>query len=156
MSGCRPYCSTNADCTTGCCIPFAGSTTGFCADALYCTCNEAGGACGPGNPGCCEGFACATFDGGTSFSCYTACDDPGDCTSGNCQLLTDSTTGVCGDACKQLGETCGPGAGNCCAGTACAGFDPDFSCYVECDDDSDCAGGLCTLFEDGSGGVCLE
>jgi hypothetical protein len=155
-AGCRPYCNTNADCTdTGCCVPFANSTSGFCADALYCTCNETGGACGPGNPGCCDGLACATFDAGASFTCHVACDDASDCSSGNCQLFTDSTNGVCGDACKQIGEACGA-AGNCCEGAACAGFDPDFSCYLACDVDTDCPGGFCTLFEDGMGGVCIE
>ena len=157
-AGCRPSCATNDDCPdTGCCVPFSNSTSGFCADALYCTCNETGGACGPGNPECCEGFACATYDDGASFSCLAACDDPSDCPSGNCELFTDSTTGVCGDACKSLGDACGNGVGSCCDGTACAGFvEGAYTCHLACDDDQDCPGGYCSLFEDGSGGVCPD
>ena len=156
-AGCRPNCTQNEHCETGCCVPFANSTNGFCADAINCSCNEAGGACGQGNPRCCDGFTCATFDDGASFSCFTACDDASDCASGNCRLFTDSTSGVCGDACKQLGEACGSAGDTCCEGSVCAGFDLDVSCYLACDDDLDCPGGVCSLFGDGSGrGACIE
>ncbi len=51
--GCRPNCSTNEQCDTGCCVPFSGSTNGFCADPKYCSCPAEGGACGPGLSDCC-------------------------------------------------------------------------------------------------------
>lgn len=156
-AGCRHDCTTNEDCPeTGCCVLFADSTNGFCADALYCSCNDIGGACGAvGTPGCCDGLSCATFDDGASFSCYAGCDDDGDCPSGNCELFSNGTSGVCGDACKPVGESCS--TGSCCAGSVCTGFDIDVSCYLACDDGSDCPGGFCTLFDDGSGtGACIE
>ena len=94
FSGCRRDCTTNADCDTGCCQLYADSTNGFCAAPLYCTCNPPSGACGPGNPECCEGSTCAGFDE-TSFSCYQACTTAPDCPTNCCVALEGGGGMIC-------------------------------------------------------------
>jgi hypothetical protein len=82
--GCRPPCTTNDDCFTGCCQLFTNSTNGFCADARYCSCTPVGGDCSQIN--CCGGSTCVTFqpDGGPPLACYKDCTQGPDCDSGCC------------------------------------------------------------------------
>jgi hypothetical protein len=155
-AGCRPNCTTNEQCPdTGCCVLFSDSTNGFCADAQYCSCGAEGATCGPNSPSCCEGTVCAGTD--NIFTCRRSCELPTDCPSGTCEPLSDNSASICGAACETLGSACGTAeSGNCCDGTECAGFGSEFKCYPACDDDLDCTGGYCSLFEDGSGGVCID
>jgi hypothetical protein len=57
-AGCRYNCTTDEDCDSGCCQPFANSNNGFCVDALYFSCAAIGEPCGMGPPYCCEGSHC--------------------------------------------------------------------------------------------------
>ena len=93
-AGCRRDCTTNADCDTGCCSPYANSTRGFCTAPLYCMCNPAGGACGAGNPACCDGATCAGFDD-TSFSCYQSCTQNAECATNCCVELNGGGGSIC-------------------------------------------------------------
>ncbi|HEY6080952.1 MAG TPA: hypothetical protein VIW29_19190 [Polyangiaceae bacterium] len=94
-AGCRPYCTTNADCPdTGCCLPFSNTNNGFCTEAIYCMCSALDEPCGPGNPNCCDGGVCAGTTAET-VKCLQQCTQPTDCASGCCAPLKDSTTSVC-------------------------------------------------------------
>lgn len=100
MDGCRPQCTRNDDCDSGCCRPLAGSSDGFCADARFCGCAGVGDACGP--PDCCQGSEC-TFDDAaqTSTSCKPTCERHADCASDCCASVTGKSYSVCveGDRC---------------------------------------------------------
>jgi hypothetical protein len=52
-----------------------------------------GTACGPAIADCCAGMTCAGT--ATEGVCYRSCDDPSDCPSGYCELLSDGMTGIC-------------------------------------------------------------
>ena len=95
FAGCRPYCSTNADCKSGCCQPFDNSTSGFCADAAYCVCAELGGECGPNAPNCCDGATCASNDAQNGYQCYPSCKTDADCSSKCCSVFDGEDHGVC-------------------------------------------------------------
>jgi hypothetical protein len=97
-AGCRPDCTTNADCDTGCCSPFANSTNGFCIDALYCTCLAADAPCGPDKPvNCCEGTLCAG-PSAAEVTCRQKCTQPSDCATGCCRPLSDNSAMICSPA----------------------------------------------------------
>jgi hypothetical protein len=97
-AGCRPRCTKNEDCfDSGCCEPFSDSTEGFCVDAKFCSCGNAGAACaGDDNPPCCGGTTCLTFDTGTSFSCFQNCASDADCPGSCCIPLSSGDGKVCG------------------------------------------------------------
>jgi hypothetical protein len=98
-AGCRPRCTKNEDCfETGCCEPFSNSTDGFCVDAKFCTCGNAGAACaGDDTPPCCSGTTCVTFEQeGASFSCFQNCATDADCPGSCCVSLSSGNGKVCG------------------------------------------------------------
>jgi hypothetical protein len=99
-AGCRPTCTTGADCDTGCCIPFSNSERGFCVAALYCSCLAIDEHCGDSAVECCEGSLCA---GATvaDYRCTQLCTQPADCPSGCCRALADNSKSVC-----QPAENC--------------------------------------------------
>jgi len=72
FAGCRPPCTTSADCDSGCCQLFAGSNNGLCTDIGYCGCGA----------GCAADSTCASFDG-KNYSCYKNCMSATDC-NGRC------------------------------------------------------------------------
>jgi len=94
FAGCRPLCIKNTDCTSSCCEPFSDGASGFCVDAALCGCSNAGGACGPGAPACCDGSSCAGNDSG-GFECFPSCKIAEDCATKCCALFTGESNGVC-------------------------------------------------------------
>jgi len=127
-NGCRPSCSTNSDCDTGCCQLFANSTTGFCTSAGYCGCGA----------GCATGSSCVTFDGKT-FSCKKDCTIDTDCPSVCCSGKVSGTNhGVCVTA------EC-PCVGGCKTGESCLVLDDGSpGCLQNCTMPSDCSSMCCT------------
>lgn len=99
-AGCRPRCTKNEDCfDTGCCEPFSNSADGFCVDAKFCGCGNAGAACGgDDNPGCCDGTTCLTYDDAASFSCFKNCTTDADCPDSCCVALSDGSAKACAPA----------------------------------------------------------
>jgi hypothetical protein len=101
---CRKW-GTNTRCRGSICP--AGSTT--LTKPAFC---DGKGACAPGETQSCEPYKC---DGATN-ECLSTCDDPDDCTTGNCHNMS------CGK--KLLGKSCRGGgecdSGNCIDGTCCA------------------------------------
>lgn len=97
-SGCRPLCTTNADCVkTGCCMPFSNSTTGFCVDALFCSCAGVDEACGTiDTPACCDGTRCVGGESG-GFFCHKSCTADSDCDTGCCGAVAGVDYKVCND-----------------------------------------------------------
>lgn len=95
-AGCRPRCDTDADCPeTGCCMPFTGETSGFCTDAVYCSCGEVDAPCGhQGEPQCCEGNVCAGTSDET-LTCNQVCTTDTDCATGCCSPLASGDTSIC-------------------------------------------------------------
>lgn len=47
LAGCRPSCTENEHCDTGCCVPLAGSANGYCASAEYCSYSQKARAAAP-------------------------------------------------------------------------------------------------------------
>lgn len=92
-NGCRARCERHEDCDSGCCVPFSGDESGFCDDALYCTCLEPGDACAGTGRSCCEGARCARF-GEDAFSCLPTCESSEDC-DGNCCSPIEGGPDVC-------------------------------------------------------------
>jgi hypothetical protein len=116
-AGCRPTCATDADCDTGCCVPFTSSQGGFCADARYCTCSSVGAPCGGDQDvECCEDTRCVAF-GDTPFTCHSVCDASHPCVTGSCQSLADAS----GSVCYTGGGTAGSGGMGGGAGSGGAG-----------------------------------
>jgi hypothetical protein len=154
-AGCRPTCTTSADCAdTGCCVPFSNSTSGFCAAAVYCSCSAEGSACGADPPYCCEGSICA----GTSaedLACFRVCTTDADCPTQNCRPLSDGSQSICEAACAPLGGRCSSAEGlYCCDDMTCAGtVGEDYHCYLPCESDADCPEGSCE-FIDETHGIC--
>jgi hypothetical protein len=156
FAGCRYECNTDADCDSGCCQPFSNSSSGFCVDAAYCTCEDVGAECGVDrSQECCDGLTCyGTEEQG--YSCTPSCMQDADCEEGPCLIFADVDYGVCPLAtqeCTPGGEPC-DGASVCCEGFACLGGDDAFFCEPSCTTDEDCEGGVCLLIADGSVGVC--
>jgi hypothetical protein len=95
FAGCRPDCTKNDQCDTGCCQLFRDSTNGFCAPALYCSCGALDARCGEQNtPRCCEGSACAS-QGDDPFTCHKTCTQPSDCPTNCCRPLSSNTASIC-------------------------------------------------------------
>ncbi len=161
FGGCRPDCTTNADCTdTGCCVPYANSTSGFCADARYCSCGAVNAACSGNNPACCEGNVCAGDEANPgAFKCYKGCQTPSDCPNGDCVALADNSASLClttANDCSTLGAVCGGTNPSCCKGFTCAAVgNMGSTCLMSCTTDKDCGSGTCLQLSDGSGGVCV-
>jgi hypothetical protein len=125
--GCRPACSTNADCDTGCCQLFANSTTGFCTSPGYCGCGA----------GCPAGSSCVTFDG-TTLSCKKDCTVDTDCPSVCCSGKVGGTNhGVC------VTSEC-PCVGGCKTGETCLVVNGSNSCEQNCMQPSDCSTDCCS------------
>jgi hypothetical protein len=87
---CYQTCTTDADCPGTKCGPLSDNSASICDQA----CAMLGGACGPELLDCCAGATCAgnATDG---YTCFQSCDDPSDCPSGNCEILSDGMTGIC-------------------------------------------------------------
>jgi hypothetical protein len=155
-AGCRPSCTTDAQCDTGCCVLFANSTNGFCAAAQFCGCGAETQACGPNSPDCCAGTTCAGQTAET-LTCRRLCTSDGDCPGTKCIPFSDNSASICDESCHMIGEVCGPDSANCCAGMTCAGTEETgYSCYRSCDDPSDCASGICQLFTGETNGICID
>jgi hypothetical protein len=99
--GCRPSCSSNADCFSGCCRQFSNSSGGFCVDARYCNCTPAGGDCTLTQQ-CCSGSYCGSNgEAGTQFVCYQTCMGVADCDGGCCSThLPGKNYGICATSCN--------------------------------------------------------
>ncbi|HWP06878.1 MAG TPA: hypothetical protein VNN72_14090 [Polyangiaceae bacterium] len=152
FGGCRPTCSTSADCDTGCCQLFSDSTNGFCTDAKYCTCPGDGGACGPGLAYCCEGMSCVGKSA-TEFECRPDCTTDADCTNGKCSPLSDDSGSIC-LPCANHGAACGSDL-QCCGTDRCADTgEGSFSCHTSCTTDADCGGGTCVSLGDSGARAC--
>ena len=153
FDGCRPRCSTSADCDTGCCMPYEGGASGFCADAKYCACPADGGACGPGIAYCCEGMTCVG-NGPDEFVCRPDCTTDADCTAGKCSPIADDTRSIC-LPCAGHGAACGSDL-RCCGTDVCADTgEGSFSCHTACTTDADCgAGGSCVSLGDSGVHAC--
>lgn len=127
--GCRPPCTTSADCDTGCCQLYANSTTGFCTSAGYCGCGA----------GCPAGSSCSTFDGKT-FACRKDCMEhtecPTQCCSGD---LPGQNHGVC------IAEECAC-PGGCQPGNSCLTIDDgaSYQCFKHCMQPSECTTSCCS------------
>jgi hypothetical protein len=99
--GCRPSCTTNTDCLSGCCQRFSNSSGGFCVDARYCSCAAAGAECT--YIACCAGSSCGSFqpDGGGPFHCTPNCMSSVDCDGGCCSAnYPGKTYGGCAPKCN--------------------------------------------------------
>jgi hypothetical protein len=156
-AGCRPTCTTNDQCDTGCCVPFSNTNSGFCAAALYCSCGAQGASCGElMDPLCCDGTTCAGQTAETA-SCRKLCTSDADCGGTVCRPLSDNSASICDETCAMLDAACGPGNPNCCSGMTCAGSEAGgYTCFVSCDDPSDCPTGECVILSDGVSGICQE
>jgi hypothetical protein len=94
FSGCRPECTRDDECDTGCCQLLSGNRGGFCVDARYCECVRIGGRCGGGLT-CCKGTRCSRFDSEKEFTCLQQCTENKQCDSGLCGLFPSESRGVC-------------------------------------------------------------
>jgi hypothetical protein len=100
-SACKPICTHNTDCATGCCAPLGNTGTSVCLDPNYCpslSCHRAEEACA-GDMACCDGLMCVIFSTtpGTS-ACKPTCLKNKDCATGCCALLGTGYPGACLDA----------------------------------------------------------
>ncbi|MBN1652682.1 MAG: hypothetical protein JXA30_02785 [Deltaproteobacteria bacterium] len=164
--GCRPSCSDDSDCFTGCCFLFKDSDRGFCTAEKFCGCGGEGAACGSIEPACCEGYECTSdSSGGDSFSCRPTCDEDADCASNCCVPLTGSDYGVCFDQgsdycrCGGEGAACGADEPSCCEAYECIVDDSESgssSCKPRCQVDSDCADNCCIPVSGTDYGVCVD
>jgi hypothetical protein len=94
-STCRQACATDGDCDSNCCIPAGDAGSGYCTDALVCSCVGEGETCS-GSILCCEGFACSTFDSSGAFRCQKRCADDTDCGTGDCcRTIQGTSNRVC-------------------------------------------------------------
>ncbi|HEX7480630.1 MAG TPA: hypothetical protein VF331_22710 [Polyangiales bacterium] len=95
FAGCRPSCKVAGDCASQCCQLFANSDNGFCADATYCMCLNAGMACGSTIPrACCTGTQCVG-QSGLGFTCMPICTTSAECVSQCCQSIAGASYKVC-------------------------------------------------------------
>jgi hypothetical protein len=97
---CHAACTTDAECTSGCCAPVEGQSLGVCAEASDCapTCVAPGGGCSLSTD-CCQsgatipyGATCLTDD----YTCHDICYASSECTGGCCIELQGLTYGACG------------------------------------------------------------
>jgi hypothetical protein len=99
-SGCRPPCQTDGECESDCCLPFANTPSGFCAEPRFCTCAHLDEECG-GAIQCCDGLACASTSEAGVYACRPVCTADADCSGGGCCVPLGSTgTKVC------MGSSC--------------------------------------------------
>jgi hypothetical protein len=97
--GCRPSCTSNADCLTGCCQPFSNASGGFCVDAHYCMCTPVGGDC-TFTQNCCAGSSCGASGDAGQYVCYKNCMGANDCDGGCCTTyLPGKHYGTCAPNC---------------------------------------------------------
>ena len=105
---CHAACTTDAECTSGCCAPVQGQTLGVCAESSDCapTCVQPGGACALSSQ-CCQsgvdipyGATCLTND----YTCHDICYASSECAGGCCIALEGLSYGACGT--PTTGETC--------------------------------------------------
>jgi len=99
-SGCRPRCADDSDCDGGCCIQYANTSSGFCADPGYCACQPEYTECGPDSRACCDSQLCLTEDASsTGFACRDTCTAGDQCESGCCAgTINGSDLLLCVDA----------------------------------------------------------
>lgn len=99
-SACKPVCTQNTDCPSGCCVPLGTSEVSVCLDAVYCrsvTCHQAEEACAA-DAACCEGMTCVVFSTNpVTSACKTTCTRNQDCPTGCCALLGSGNPGACLD-----------------------------------------------------------
>jgi hypothetical protein len=98
LNGCHPICMQNADCSTGCCVPLAGSTRGICAEAMWCGCGMSGTACGSQLPACCGDQICLANDTNrSSYACQKRCTTSADCPTKCCVAIPTLGASACLD-----------------------------------------------------------
>ncbi|HEX8794720.1 MAG TPA: hypothetical protein VF765_27425 [Polyangiaceae bacterium] len=119
---CHAACTSNAQCTSGCCASVNGGGA-VCAAATHCTGSSSSGGGGSSSGGCeqigqactsssqcCSGSTygntCATADG-TSYSCAAVCYHSGECLSNCCLQLQNQSFGACFQYAPQ-GQSCLP------------------------------------------------
>lgn len=163
-SSCLAACSSDAQCSSNCCLAVEGGS--ICAPSTYCepTCADDYDQCNA-NVDCC-GFAdkhAFCVNDGDSALCRPTCDTDADCPSGCCALL-DSGDSVCAPAdicdgsppaCQDTGEACAANS-DCCgysAGDAvCVDYGGgDVVCAAICYFHGQCQSGCCAPLEDGTG-----
>jgi hypothetical protein len=93
FAGCQDVCTDDDECSSGCCKLFEDGTSGFCADAVYCSCVPEEDACGTPGIDCCSGGICAGSSG--NYSCKAGCKSDADCGVECCFSLSDQVTFVC-------------------------------------------------------------
>jgi hypothetical protein len=128
QAGCRPVCSTSADCDTGCCVLFANQPIGFCTSIGYCGCGA----------GCAAGSSCLSFDG-SNFGCYKDCKEDTDCPG---QCCTSDIPGKDHGSCVTSTSCC---PGGCSTGQSCLNVDNHPACYKNCQQPSECSTDCCSL-----------
>jgi hypothetical protein len=128
QAGCRPTCSTSADCDTGCCVLFANQSIGFCTSIGFCGCGA----------GCPAGSSCLSFDG-SNLGCYKDCKEDTDC-PGKC--CTSDIPGKDHGSCVTSTNCC---PGGCSTGQSCLNFENHLACYKNCQQPSECSTDCCSL-----------
>ncbi|HEX4341620.1 MAG TPA: hypothetical protein VH062_37175 [Polyangiaceae bacterium] len=93
-AGCRKPCKASADCDTGCCVPFADGTPGFCGATTLCECAALDAACG-GTRHCCDGLVCTSTSTQGTFACRPRCTTNADCDTGCCAQITGTADSAC-------------------------------------------------------------
>lgn len=165
---CRKTCTSNEDCSTGCCTDALDTGTKICATADKCetACKVRGEQdCVQNDPNkpslCCRG-TCVSSENPNFGGCRPRCTKNEECfETGCCVPFTDSTEGFCADAkfcsCGSAGAACsGDDNPSCCDGTRCLSFSeaPSFACYQSCASDADCPGSCCIPLTSSDGMVC--
>lgn len=107
-SSCHAACSSNSECSSGCCAGVSGSAYGACGAASLCetSCGAPGASCTVTGD-CCSsasnapyGETCLSDD----YTCHADCTASSQCNSGCCVKLANVSYGVCGT--YASGYTC--------------------------------------------------
>ena len=164
---CEQSCTSNADCSSGCCTDLRDTGDMICAAASACTnpCKKTAEACTQGSSttpnDCCQGD-CINSTNAYYSGCRRHCSKNSDCiTTGCCTPYSDGSYGFCVDSlfcsCGAEGAACGQNnTSACCTGTHCVGFDSNntYNCYKDCLVDGDCPNGCCAAVTGSDYRVC--
>lgn len=95
LNNCRPVCSTDNDCSSGCCKLFSGQTYGYCGTTGECSCVAVDQPCGGASGPCCDGLACTVYDPNNTslFACKPTCTTNANCATNCC--VSNGTDSVC-------------------------------------------------------------
>jgi hypothetical protein len=168
QKSCRRTCTSNDECSTGCCTDALDTGVKVCAAADKCetACKVRGEQpCDQPDPNkptpCCRG-GCVLSENPNFGGCRPRCTKNEDCfETGCCEPFSGSTEGFCVDAkfcgCGNPGAACaGDDNPDCCSGSTCLTFGDSgsFSCFKNCTADTDCPGSCCVPLSDGQRHVC--